>query len=195
MTKYVRAAGHDQSRALALYIWNAELSAALFPLIQTFEVTLRNRMQSALSSTYGRTWHQNAQFLNRADKYHVNALTDCLNRLHRMKKPTDIDQIVSNLSFGFWASLLESRYYNMLWKKNLSGSFPNFKLHKLSLLHDRTVTMRDLRNRIFHHEPIFQRNISQDHHDILEAIDWMCVDTAAWIKQQSRVLHIISQKP
>jgi hypothetical protein len=37
--------------------------------------------------------------------------------------------------------------------------------------------LRDLRNRIAHHAPVFNRNLTADYQKILKVIGWMCADT------------------
>ena len=46
--------------------------------------------------------------------------------------------------------------------------------------------LRDLRNRVMHHEPLFHRTLPQDFADILEAISWMYDDVAPWVDHHSR---------
>jgi hypothetical protein len=39
---------------------------------------------------------------------------------------------------------------------------------------------------VAHHEPIFHRQLIQIHDEIIEAIGWMCRETAAWAHHHSR---------
>lgn len=48
MSTYMDAAGHDPALALRLYIWNVQVSAALYETISVTEVILRNAMDEAL---------------------------------------------------------------------------------------------------------------------------------------------------
>ena len=41
--------------------------------------------------------------------------------------------------------------------------------------------LRDLRNRIAHHEPIFARELASEYQTIIEVIGWMCGDTRSWV--------------
>jgi hypothetical protein len=55
--------------------------------------------------------------------------------------------------------------------------------------------LRDLRNRIAHHEPIFSRDLAADDRTILEVIGWMCADTRAWVVHHSEVPAILADRP
>jgi hypothetical protein len=57
---YLKAAGHDPSRALRLYLWNAQLGEAFHLPIQAVEVGLRNCINTALTNTYGKDWWRNS---------------------------------------------------------------------------------------------------------------------------------------
>jgi hypothetical protein len=53
---YLTAAGHNQERALRLYLWNARLGEAFHMPIQAVEVALRNNVNLALSNVYTANW-------------------------------------------------------------------------------------------------------------------------------------------
>jgi hypothetical protein len=55
---YLSAAGHDQARALRLYLWNAQLGEAFHLPIQAVEVGLRNSINLGLINTFGQDWWQ-----------------------------------------------------------------------------------------------------------------------------------------
>ena len=52
-------------------------------------------------------------------------------------------------------------------------------------------TLRTLRNRIAHHEPIFARDLARDHERILEVAEWISPATTAWIEHHSRVPEVL----
>jgi hypothetical protein len=51
------------------------------------------------------------------------------------------------------------------------------------------------RNRIFHHEPIIERDILREYGAIIELIKWISSDKGDWIKQYSRVAVVARTKP
>ncbi|WP_203923445.1 hypothetical protein [Rugosimonospora africana] len=72
------------------------------------------------------------------------------------------DDVVAELQFGFWTSLLSnhrgSQYGRLLWVPTLHRSFPHYHGRRRDL-HDNYEAMRLLRNRIMHHEPIHHRDL------------------------------------
>jgi hypothetical protein len=57
-------------------------------------------------------------------------------------------------------------------------------------VHGRFNAVRRFRNRIAHPEPIFHRDVKQTHDEIIDAIGWMCRDTAAWTEHHSRFMAV-----
>jgi hypothetical protein len=53
-TTYLKAAGHDPERALALYLWNAQIGEAFHLPIQAVEVALRNSINAPRRCIWGR---------------------------------------------------------------------------------------------------------------------------------------------
>lgn len=52
-----------------------------------------------------------------------------------------------------------------------------------------------LRNRISHHEPIFPRNQTQDHRDLIELVHWLSKPKGRWMLRQSNVMAILRGRP
>ena len=75
----------------------------------------------------------------------------------------------------------------------LHAAFPHL-VGRRRELHRKLESLRKLRNRIAHHEPVFARNLTADHErllGILGAISPVAVD---WVKQNSRVPQAISRQ-
>lgn len=106
-------------------------------------------------------------------------------------------RIVAELSFGFWRYLLSSRYEHSLWNPAVRKSFP--RLEDLSgtesrvAVYDRMTMLNGLRNRIGHHEPIYEPftvetktvDARQVLHDGIELIEWTNVRAARRIDNHS----------
>jgi len=60
---YLQATGNDRSRALALYEWNLDLSAAFIVPLQICEVAVRNGVAEAIEKVHGTTWPWSNGFL------------------------------------------------------------------------------------------------------------------------------------
>jgi hypothetical protein len=187
LTRYLDAAGQDLSKALELYECNVQLSEALYGLLHGLEVTVRNAAHHALTASYGTpTWYDTAPLT----AYWQDQLDKVKAKPGVAGKP---GKVVAELTFGFWIELLSKPHHNELWmSRRLRRAFPN-TTHQRHAIHQRLKTVQLLRNRISHHERVLTTAqalytgagvISLP--EILECVDWICRDTAEWIKTQFR---------
>jgi hypothetical protein len=159
----------------ACYAWNMALSEAFYPSLQVLEVALRNTIHKAVSRQARRSdWYDDPGIIRfPTDRDMVN---QAKNNLAKKQKPLDPGRVVAELSFGFWTSLLDRRYEQVLWPALLKACFPYMPraIRTRANISRRFQRIRTLRNRIFHHEPIwYWQDLRQQHADILEAIAWI----------------------
>ena len=130
----------------------------------------------------------------------MGRIANAKDTLRRAGRPLDPGRIVAELSFGFWERLLSRgpagprNYEMMLWRPALHRAFPNARRRRADI-HRPLPGLRDLRNRIAHHEPIFGRNLPVDYQTILDVIGWMCADTRAWVVHHSEVPVVLADRP
>lgn len=182
---YITAAQGDTTLAERLYWWNIEISAAFYGPLHCLELGLRNALDYQLRGAFAQdTWWDVAP-LNRVGRENVtNAVNKCKLRGAGM---FTADDVVAELSLGFWTSLLSnpkgSGYDRRLWVPILHRAFPHYRKQR-DRLHQKFETMRLLRNRIMHHEPIHHRDLSADHRKIFELLGY--IDPA--IERQASLL-------
>ena len=87
-----------------------------------------------------------------------------------------------------------------IWNAHFAASFPGAPAGLAVALarakaHSDLRTIRTLRNRIAHHEPIFTRNPAADYAMVRELIEWRSPVAAAWVDQKQAVLELIPNKP
>lgn len=96
------------------------------------------------------------------------------------KKP-ESGRVVAALTFGYWTAFF-GRAYEEEWRRTL---------HRIAKRRDGKSLarkqfagplsdIRELRNRIAHHEPILMHNLSRQHDTIMELIGWLSPAAAAW---------------
>jgi len=168
--------GDGDTDVLAKYIWNACMCEALYPALQNLEIGLRNSLHLSISYSFSRDdWYEDLTIL---DDWGLAKIAQAKSELARWGKPETPGRIVAELEFGFWTSLLATRYNDILWSRRglLKHAFlymPKGLRHRHRLA-GRFSDIRKLRNRVFHHEPIwYHTDLSAKHDNILEAMDWL----------------------
>lgn len=196
MGTYMIAAGRDEGRALALYLWNARLGEAFHVALQAVEVALRNSVNSALIAEFGSHCWTNSAYLALIDHDRRADLELVTRRIRNRKLPENNGQVVAGLSLGFWVGMLQARYNPAIWSRHLRTAFPDFPHNRNRKSLAKAVSdIATLRNRISHHEPLLRRDHSEDYRLVMETLGWLCPVTRDWIKPYCRVPEIIRQKP
>ncbi|MGH2585670.1 MAG: hypothetical protein ACRDJE_12220 [Dehalococcoidia bacterium] len=174
LSAYSWHGSQDLIERLARYTWNIQLSESLYPALNYLEVALRNSIHAVASSHFADgLWYVSGacQF----DENAVEIIEEAKQRLVIAKKPIEAGRLVAELHFGFWTSLFNGRYEHILWRPALHAAFP----HKPSgitrkKLSSRLNKIRELRNRVFHYEPIWHwTDLAERHGQILEVLDWI----------------------
>lgn len=187
----------DTLDAIAVYLWNLSLCSALYPSLQCLEVTYRNALDAALKSYWGTDrWFDDQALLlsNEWDK-----VQDVKSLLVRQGKSIDPGRVIAELSFGFWVALYSKPYAARVVHPTLRSVFSNAPKHlrKQQVIGDRLQEVRKLRNRIFHHEPIWhwtqarsglpdRAALMTQYEDILLLTGW--IETG-----QSKIVHTIDR--
>jgi hypothetical protein len=153
--RYYRFFAQDADKAAEAYAHNLLLAEAMMPMLNVLEIALRNGINARLSKHYGRidwweAWLGAAEF-NWQNKEIANTKA----KLTRKKEVLSADKIVAELTFGFWTSLFNTTFQAILWK-DLRLVFPCCpkSIRQRHTISSALNQARDLRNRVFHHEPL-----------------------------------------
>lgn len=193
LTKYLKEAGYDNNRALALYGWNIQISEAFYPVLSAVEVCLRNTIVSQLTVLYGTIWWEDPAFVTQIK----NGKRIVMTARDKLKKKGAVTSggMTAELNFGFWANMLLARHEVVFWP-DLHSAFPDLpSAITYAALYRRCDSVREFRNRVFHHEPIIHLDITKEYSQIMELINWLSADKAKWIKPYSRVMSVARLKP
>jgi hypothetical protein len=187
--------GNDDPRALALYAWNARVSAALLAPLHICEVVIRNAASEAIEQVYGPRWPWQIGFEQSlpTPRTGYNPQRDLQNVRSRV---LTTGKVIPELKFVFWQKLFTSRHDQRLWDTYLRQVLPNVAPTKTVAqlreeVYDDLEQIRTLRNRIAHHEPVFARNLQDDLEKIVALIEYRAMETAKWMmanQQASRIL-------
>ena len=191
-TTYLDVSGGDPSRAVRLYAWNIEISAAFWGGFNLLEVCLRNALHAQLTNLEGRSDWWNTPL--RLSYEHRRKLDDAIRFVAADKAESATDgHVVAELTLSFWTGLLANRYHSMLWEPALQYGFPHLTGRRGDL-HADLERLRKLRNRIAHHEPVFARRLRDDHSRLLAALDAIDPAAGAWLTDASRVPEVLDAR-
>ena len=195
--RYLGAATNDKHLALRLYVWNARLCEEFYIPTQLAEIAFRNTLARGLRTRYGDDWHK------------VPALTAGLpNRLqlelskvekderHRHGVLFTSDHVVSGLSLGFWVHLTSANPRKYIWRNAIKDLFPHIPAHKSEAnIHDAADRLRKWRNRIAHHNAVFDKSPTAEYRNIQDLLGWICPETLWLAKQLANPAKVISRRP
>jgi len=180
----------DNIQWLSRYCWNLTLSEALYTPLQNVEIALRNALYRPIAEDKGKDWLLPARQIILQDKERLE-VEKAIEFLSHHKKAIEPSRVVAELNFGFWTGLLNRRYEHKLWPFYLQRVFPfaPARERKRRIFSERFDRIRKLRNRVFHHEPIWRwDDLRERHQEILEAIHWMSPSLAQLVTRTDRFL-------
>ena len=189
---YVRQSQGDFALAIQMYEQNLSASEAFHSSLHSVEIALRNVVDGAMVDHFGADWFKNDDVL-KPDS--LDEISKARAKLQKVAEDRLHGSLVAELSFGFWVGLLGPRYDEQLWRRELHRGFSSGgrKLRRTDV-HSRFNMIRRFRNRVAHHEPIWDKDLIGLHREILEAVGWMCPVTANWTAALSRVPAVVGTR-
>lgn len=163
---------------ISLYKWNIALSEALYPLLNTIEIALRNRLHMGIAEVVNdEHWllNRNQKIISLLHNHWIIKIDSNIKEL-TIKNKLDEGHLIAELPFGFWTVLLSKKFEHkqFLWPHLKKHVFPFSHGTKINIIRDQFDNIRRLRNRIFHYEAIWHWQDLQTHHDvIIRALEWL----------------------
>ena len=167
----------DDITAIARYVYNIELCKSLYPLINIFEITLRNSIDNALETYFN---HKDWNNIIQLQQTEIMMINDALLKIKKQGKKYSHGRLIAELTLGFWVALMGRKYNNQgfqfaIIKSCLHGC--PAKQKSSSAIQKNLSEIRFLRNRIAHHERIAHwKDLKQKHDLILDFIKWLNPD-------------------
>ena len=170
------------------YLWNVALAEALFCSLNAVEIALRNGLHKTLTHQFGTpSWYDQTGLLDPAQQ---NSIAVVKQRIQSYGDPVTPDRVVSELMFGFWVVILSRNYEGRLWRGGgsaaLKGAFQRIpkRQRQRQTIHQQYNKIRELRNRVFHYEPIFDDEFLMVRYgEVKRGLHWLnprMVDALEW---------------
>jgi hypothetical protein len=195
---YLKRHYNDFEKAVSHYKANIEISESFYPMLSILEIALRNNFDFQLKRKFENdNWFENPEFIKIVSRFQIDRVSEARNNILREKKSITTGKIISELSFGFWTSLLDSKFEKTLWK-NIRLAFPNCpkNIRKRKTMSSKFNGVRKLRNRIFHHESVTWNidALTNYKNEIIEGINWLDKDLFEWSKELFRFEEVIRKR-
>lgn len=167
---YYNLADKDDIKALYLYRDNIHVSQKFYALLHILEVCLRNKINYALEAKYGTGWIFSKKiFFTGAQQKIIVDLSGA-----------DLKKIIPMLPFGFWTSFFNKTFEEM-WRQDLRVIFDVRKIRRGDVAQC-LKSVRQLRNRIAHHEPIINLELNSYEATCYWLIQMMSPASLQWLK-------------
>lgn len=191
MQRYFDRFPGDEKRAIQLYNANIHVSASFYMALATLEITFRNKLDACLTNHYGtKDWCNSIKTDSQIDAGLKKKITTAEQQIIQRGEVVSTSKIIAELTFGFWTSLLNSKYEKIYWK-SLRNAFPNLpKINKQRHTVSSPINkIRNFRNRIFHHEPITWNTsaLKRQHDTICLVLNWMDQDILDYLSEIDHV--------
>jgi hypothetical protein len=194
LERYLACCTYSQEKAMMLYGANLKVSKAFYPILNLFEIFLRNSIDNKLGIYFADSeWiiNQKMGFMNDATLGPKFWLKNQV-----VKAETDLrakgvkGKIVAEQSFGFWTCLFEPKHYKLVGGY-IIHCFPNkpptVNRNYLALS---LKEIREFRNRIYHNEAICfnEMNIDFKHakhiqNELYDLLKWMNPELSDFVCQ------------
>lgn len=188
--RYRASCGGDEVRATTAYVNNMLLAEAMMPALKVLEISLKNGVHARLSTLYNRTDWWEAWTGQACFSWQCGQIASAKSKLTRNGENITPDKIVAELAFGFWSSLFNKNFQQVLWG-DLRLVFPRCPrpLRQRGTVAAALNQLRDLRNRVFHHEQLLwlSPSLLDLHTKGTEVIGWIDPKLAPWLSTYDRL--------
>ncbi len=185
--------GHPELTLAEASTWNQKISASLLCDVSHLELAVRNLTDKALqdrvkASGLNEHWLQDSSdyFSRIGGREFIDLVRQARFRALREKASPSWDDIVAELSLGFWLSFLGKKYLAL--HGDLASAYLGLGDRNIRRLRPVADRFRSLRNRVAHHHRIIHREL---------LLDWeLLLEMAGFIHPSLRVhLETTSETP
>jgi len=201
LNTYHRFAKSDQIvSSVQFYMMTQQVAGFLFTPLQFLEISLRNIVYQTLAGFYTKCRHapkgedpQKWLYWMPQNKKIQDAVREADRNAHRdiAHRPVIMGDIISRLTFGVWVRMLNEMPNNKaplhFWQYTAKDMFPNCPRRSQANVLQRLRTINDIRNRLFHFEPVWNTrtcekashvisDIQRKYELISETIHWISKD-------------------
>jgi len=146
-------------KSLDEYKENLYFSEQAYMLLSIFEISLRNGIDFYFCYKHSNNWLMGTDILHKNQQLTIQ---EAKNKISQRKEDITHHKIIAELSFGFWTSLFNRFYHEIMRTGDIKGIFPNLPPRNQNFinrqeLNKRLNKIRRFRNRVFHYEKVIDK--------------------------------------
>jgi Abi-like protein len=205
LDRYLNECGGDPDRAFQLYVWNGRVASAFLRDLADMEVLVRNAFDGAVQDN----WEGSSHWLldpespvlvvklkpDGTDSNHI--AREMIQKATAQAGGPEIaapGKIVAELTFGFWASLVNKVRTDDLWTPYISRCFVSPHPSRKDV-DRRLASLNSFRNRVAHHEPLINTDLLKMHARILDVCGWISPDVRTHVEGETLVPGLLEDRP
>ena len=197
LNRYLVACGNSKMRAKELYAANLKISQAFYPVLNLFEIILRNKIHDRLSIHFSdvnwitteKTGFMNDHTLGLRSGSGFYLKKQVEKAEKKLGRKITTGKVIAEQTLGFWTTLFEKNHYGLI-AGSVIHCFPHkptsVNRHKIRL---KLQSIRGFRNRVYHNEPICFNGSNIDFstaenvkNDIYELLAWIDVNAKLYVE-------------
>jgi hypothetical protein len=148
------------------YKENLLVSKSFYLPLSILEISLKNSIDNHFVKAIGIDWLFDKNFIKPQLQYKIDNAIKILNqnnKTYNKNKILNHNNLMSELSFGFWIMLLKKPYQQYLRYNDLKQIFPNLPSSKDKKINRHFIftklnKIRLFRNKVFHHDKIINKS-------------------------------------
>lgn len=200
----------DTRETLARYVWNLALVSAIQPALHTLEIAFRNELARAARKLTASRSFQTAEISSWLDatptillERERDKVLAAKERMGTARARWTEGRLIARLDVGFWVTLCSDAYTDSrsegprLWPRALDIAFlkrPRSVTTRAEVFH-RFDRIRKFRNRVAHHQAVWNQNYLAQHEYILESLAWISPKLADALRQLSPAPAVFEAGP
>jgi hypothetical protein len=162
LDRFLQACDNSKSKAQELYRLNLRVSQAFYPVLNLFEIFLRNILNNKVSAYFSDpNWiiNQKNGFMNdnslQGSKYFLkNSVLISEKTIRKKGGSVSSGKVIAEQSLSFWTSLFDVHHYRLIGGVPIHCFEHKPKSENRSSISKKLNRIRTFRNRIYHNEPI-----------------------------------------
>ena len=188
LDRYLIACGNSKLKAKKLYSANLRVAQSFYPVLNLFEIILRNRIHYQLSGHFTnpdwiiveKNGFMNHNSLRPSGFYLRNQVIKAERKISRRRRRITTGKVIAEQTFGFWTTLFEPHHYRLVGGSRINCFPSNPTTANRRSISVKLQKIRDFRNRIYHNESICFDGTSIDF-DQAESAKNSLFDLLTWI--------------